>query len=55
MVRPMTRIKARRRMMRRTIEFQDTSKVFNIIFSGDSSFPTKRSQKLILHEIMTIK
>jgi len=36
-------------------KFQDTSKIVNIIFSGDSGFPTKQSQNLTLCEIMAIK
>jgi hypothetical protein len=35
--------------------FQDTSKTINIIFGGDSIFPSKRAQKLMLREIMTIE
>jgi hypothetical protein len=35
-------------------DFQDPNNVINIIFSGDGGFPSKRAQKLTLHEILSV-
>jgi hypothetical protein len=35
--------------------YQDPKNVINIIFSGDGGFPTKRTQKLTLREILSIE
>jgi hypothetical protein len=35
--------------------YQDPTNIVNVIFGGDSGFPTKRAQKLTLHEIMDIE
>jgi hypothetical protein len=36
-------------------KFQDASKTFNVIFGGDGDFGSKRDQKLLLREIMSIE
>jgi hypothetical protein len=39
----------------RNAKFQDASKTVNVIFGGDGDFGSKRDQKLLLQEIMSIK
>jgi hypothetical protein len=36
-------------------KFQDTSKTVNVIFGGDGDFGSRRDQKLLLREIMSIE
>jgi hypothetical protein len=36
-------------------DFQDPRNVVNIIFGGDGGFPSKRAQKLTLHEILSVE
>jgi hypothetical protein len=36
-------------------DFQDPKNVVNIIFGGDGGFPSKRAQKLTLHEILSME
>jgi hypothetical protein len=36
-------------------KFQNASKTINVIFGGDGDFGSKRDQKLLLREIMSIK
>jgi hypothetical protein len=36
-------------------KFQDASKTVNIIFGGDGDFGSRRDQKLLLREIMSVK
>jgi hypothetical protein len=36
-------------------KFQDASKTINVIFGGDEEFNTRREQKLLLQEIMSVK
>jgi hypothetical protein len=36
-------------------KFQDASKTINIIFGGDDDFSSRRDQKLLLQEIMSIE
>jgi hypothetical protein len=36
-------------------KFQDASKTINIIFGGDEEFSSRRDQKLLLHEIMSVE
>jgi hypothetical protein len=38
----------------RNVKFQDASKTVNIIFGGDGDFGSRRDQKLLLREIMSI-
>jgi hypothetical protein len=35
-------------------KFQDTSKTINVIFEGDEEFNSRREQKLLLREIMSV-
>jgi hypothetical protein len=35
--------------------FQDLKNVVNVIFGEDGSFPSKRAQKLTLHEILSVE
>jgi hypothetical protein len=37
------------------VKFQDASKTINIIFGGDGGFGSRRDQKLLLREIMSIE
>jgi hypothetical protein len=39
----------------RNAKFQDASKTINIIFGGDGDFGSRREQKLLLREIMSVK
>jgi hypothetical protein len=39
----------------RNPKFQDTSKTVNVIFGGDGDFGSRRDQKLLLQEIMSIE
>jgi hypothetical protein len=39
----------------RAQDFQDPKNVVNVIFGGDSGFPSKRAQKLTLREILSIE
>jgi hypothetical protein len=39
----------------RNLKFQDTSKVFNVIFGGDEDFGSRRDQKLLLREILSVE
>jgi hypothetical protein len=39
----------------RNPKFQDTSKVVNVIFGGDEDFCSRRDQKLLLREILSIE
>jgi hypothetical protein len=36
-------------------KFQDASKTINVIFGGDEEFNSRREQKLLLREIMSIE
>jgi hypothetical protein len=36
-------------------KFQDASKVVNVIFGGDEDFGSRRDQKLLLREIMSVE
>jgi hypothetical protein len=36
-------------------DFYDPKNVVNVIFGGDSSFPSKPAQKLTLHKILSIE
>jgi hypothetical protein len=36
-------------------DFQDLKNIINVIFSGDGGFPSKRAQKLTLHEILSVE
>jgi hypothetical protein len=36
-------------------KFQDASKTINIIFEGDEEFNSRREQKLLLREIMSVE
>jgi hypothetical protein len=36
-------------------DFKDPKNVINVIFSGDGGFPSKRAQKLTLHEILSVE
>jgi hypothetical protein len=36
-------------------KFQDASKTVNVIFEGDGEFGSKREQKLLLREIMSVE
>jgi hypothetical protein len=36
-------------------KFQDTSKTVNVIFGGDGDFDSRREQKLLLREIMSVE
>jgi hypothetical protein len=36
-------------------DFQDPKNVVNIILGGDGGFPSKRAQKLTLHEILSME
>jgi hypothetical protein len=38
-----------------TAKFQDASKTINVIFGGDEDFCSKREQKLLLREILSIE
>jgi hypothetical protein len=35
-------------------DFQDPKNVINVIIGGDGGFPSKRAQKLTLHEIFSV-
>jgi hypothetical protein len=37
------------------VKFQDASKTINVIFRGDEEFSSRREQKLLLREIMSIE
>jgi hypothetical protein len=37
------------------VKFQDASKTVNVIFRGDGDFSSRRDQKLLLWEIMSIE
>jgi hypothetical protein len=37
------------------VKFQDASKTVNVIFRGDGDFGSKREQKLLLREIMSVE
>jgi hypothetical protein len=37
------------------VKFQDASKTINVIFGGDEEFSSRREQKLLLQEIMSIE
>jgi hypothetical protein len=37
------------------MKFQDASKTVNVIFWGDGDFGSKREQKLLLREIMSVE
>jgi hypothetical protein len=39
----------------RNVKFQDASKTVNVIFGGDGDFGSRRNQKLLLQEIMSIE
>jgi hypothetical protein len=39
----------------RNAKFQDASKTINVIFEGDKEFTSRREQKLLLREIMSIE
>jgi hypothetical protein len=39
----------------RNLKFQDASKVVNVIFGGDGDFGSRRDQKLLLREILSIE
>jgi hypothetical protein len=39
----------------RNVKFQDASKTVNVIFGGDGDFGSRRDQKLLLREILSIK
>jgi hypothetical protein len=39
----------------RNMKFQDASKTVNVIFGGDGDFGSRREQKLLLREIMTVE
>jgi hypothetical protein len=39
----------------RNPKFQDASKVVNVIFGGDEDFCSRRDQKLLLREILSIE
>jgi hypothetical protein len=39
----------------RNLKFQDASKVVNVIFGGDEDFSSRRDQKLLLREIMSVE
>jgi hypothetical protein len=39
----------------RNAKFQDASKTINVIFGGDGDFGSRRDQKLLLREIMSIE
>jgi hypothetical protein len=39
----------------RNPKFQDASKVVNVIFRGDEDFGSRRDQKLLLREIMSVE
>jgi hypothetical protein len=36
-------------------DFHDPKNVVNVIFGGDGGFPSKRAQKLTLHEILSVE
>jgi hypothetical protein len=36
-------------------DFQDPKNVINVIFGGDGGFPSKRTQKLTLCEILSVE
>jgi hypothetical protein len=36
-------------------KFQDASKTINVIFGGDEEFNSRREQKLLLREIMSVE
>jgi hypothetical protein len=36
-------------------KFQDASKTVNVIFGGDGDFGSRREQKLLLREIMSVE
>jgi hypothetical protein len=37
------------------VKFQDASKTINVIFGGDGDFGSRREQKLLLREIMSVE
>jgi hypothetical protein len=37
------------------VKFQDASKTVNVIFGGDGDFGSRRDQKLLLREIMSVE
>jgi hypothetical protein len=37
------------------VKFQDASKTINVIFGGDEEFSSRREQKLLLREIMSVE
>jgi hypothetical protein len=39
----------------RNVKFQDATKTINIIFGGDGDFGSRREQKLLLREIMSVE
>jgi hypothetical protein len=39
----------------RNPKFQDASKVINVIFGGDEDFGSRRDQKLLLREILSVE
>jgi hypothetical protein len=39
----------------RNSKFQDASKTINVIFGGDGDFGSRRDQKLLLREIMSVE
>jgi hypothetical protein len=39
----------------RNLKFQDASKTVNVIFGGDGDFGSRREQKLLLREIMSVE
>jgi hypothetical protein len=39
----------------RAQDFKDPKNIINVIFGGDGGYPSKRAQKLILHEILSVE
>jgi hypothetical protein len=39
----------------RNAKFQNASKIVNVIFGGDGDFGSRREQKLLLREIMSVE